>query len=473
MAEGCGGAAEETPPVRPDRFRGDFYAKVVRRVVAPLWAAKERSPYLLHLRRLEASQHRPPDEVRRDQWQRLARLLRHAAQHTDFYAERLGGAGVRPGDVRSWEDFARIPLLTKDDIRANRDRMVARTVPPARLLPKRTSGSTGVSLEFFVDEDSLQWKRACAVRHDRWAGWDLGEKVAAVWGNPEYRNSWRGYVRNFLLERHTYLDTLKMDEGEMLDFYRRIRRKRPTLLFGHAHSLYLFACFLKKKGLEGIRPAGIISTAMVLHDFERRRIEQVFGCRVTNRYGCEEVSLIACECREHSGLHVNMDTLLVEVVRDGGPAPPGAPGAIVVTDLTNYGMPFIRYKVGDAGVLSDRVCPCGCSYPLLESLEGRIADYVVTPEGKYISGISLTENFAMLLGGVKQLQIVQERLDFLVFRIVRGEGFDGADLDGLEALVAKRFGRGMRYTVEFVDSLRREQSGKYRFCISKLQEGPF
>ncbi|MCC6345979.1 MAG: phenylacetate--CoA ligase family protein [Nitrospirales bacterium] len=434
---------------------------------------KERSPYLKHLHCLETSHFRPLEEVRRDQWRRLGRLLRHAGEHTGFYAERMGKQGIRPGDIRSWEDFARIPLLTKDDIRENRDRMVARTIPPEKLLPKKTSGSTGVSLEFFVDEDSLQWKRACALRHDRWTGWNLGEKVAAVWGNPEYRKNWRGHVRNFLLERYTYLDTLKMDKGEMLDFYHRIRKKMPTLLFGHAHSLYLFACFLEKNGLGGIRPAGIISTAMVLHDFERRRIEQVFGCRVTNRYGCEEVSLIACECREHNGLHLNMDTLIVEVVRDGRPAPPGETGAVVVTDLTNYGMPFIRYKVGDAGALSERTCPCGCTYPLLESLEGRIADYIVTPEGKYISGISLTENFAMHLGGVKQLQIVQERVDFLVFRIVTGEGFDGTSLGGLEALAAERFGRGMHYEVEFVDSLPQESSGKYRFCISKLKEGPF
>ncbi|MBZ0156697.1 MAG: phenylacetate--CoA ligase family protein [Alphaproteobacteria bacterium] len=459
--------------MRPERFRGDFYSRVVRHVVAPLWAMKERSPYLKHLRYLETSQYRPLEEVRRDQWRRLRRLLHHAGKHTEFYAARMRERGIQPGDIVSWEDFTRLPLLTKDDIRANRDGMVARTVPPERLRAKKTSGSTGVSLDFVVDEDSLQWKRACALRHDRWTGWDLGEKVAAVWGNPEYKKSWRGHVRNFLLERYTYLDTLKMDEEEMLRFYHCTRRKMPTLLFGHAHSLFLFARFLEKNNLGGIRPAGVISTAMVLHDFERKLIERVFGCRVTNRYGCEEVSLIACECEEHDGLHINMDTVIVEVVRDGKPVPPGETGALVVTDLTNYGMPFIRYKVGDAGALSDRVCPCGCTYPLLESLEGRIADYIVTPEGKYISGISLTENFAMLLGGIKQLQIVQERIDFLLFRIVRGEGFNGASLGDLGALVAKRFGNGMRYGVELVDSLQQENSGKYRFCISKLKDGPF
>lgn len=449
--------------------RGDFYSMVVRRVVAPLWARRERSPHLKYLKHLERSQYRSADEVRDDQWKRFKRLLTHAYHNTPFYHARFRSLGMVPDDIGTWGDLPCIPVLTKDDIRLHRDRMVARNIARESLRPKKTSGSTGVSLEFYVDEPSLQWKRACAIRHDRWTGWDMGERIAAVWGNPVYKKSVRGYLRNFLLDRHLYLDTLKMDEREMLKFYRRLKRKRPTLLFGHAHSLYLFARFLGSRGLADIRFKGIISTAMTLHDFERREIENVFGCRVTNRYGCEEVSLIACECREHSGLHLNLDTLIVELIRDGNPVPAGGTGAIVVTDLSNAGMPFIRYEVGDAGIPSDRVCECGCTYPMMESLEGRIADYIVTPEGDYISGISLTENFAMLLSGVKQLQIVQERVDHLTFRIVRAEDFNGGCLKDMERLVALRFGRKMSYAVEFVDSIQQERSGKYRFCISKLE----
>lgn len=454
-------------------FQGDLYASVVRGIVAPLWASREKSPYLRHLRTLETSPYRPLEEVRADQLRRLQAIVRQAYEHTPFYAERFREAGIVPEEIRTLEDLARLPILTKDDIRAHRERMLADNVPREKLVPKKTSGSTGVSLDLLVDEESQQWKRACAVRHDQWTGWRLGEKVGAVWGNPEYKKSWRGYVRNFLLERFTYLDTLKMDEGAMERFYRQIRRRRPTLLFGHAHSLYLFARYLKKTGRDDIRPKGIVSTAMMLHDFERQVIEAVFGCPVTNRYGCEEVSLIACECRAHKGLHLNMDTLVVEFIRDGRAALPGEPGAIVVTDLTNRAMPFIRYKVGDVGVPSERVCSCGCTYPLIEGIEGRIADYVVTPDGDYISGISLTENFAMCLTGVKQLQIVQEKIDHLLFRLVRGEDFHEGVVPRIAELVRMRFGTKMNHAVEFVETIPQEASGKYRFCISKLKEQPF
>lgn len=449
--------------------QGDMYACIVRFVVAPLWARWEKSPYLDHHQNFCRSQFRSLDDVRADQWRRLKNILDHAYDHTRFYRERFRSLGLAPRDIVTWEDFQRLPLLTKDDIRTFRDDMVADNIPPSRLLPKKTSGSTGVSLSFFVDEDSAQWKRGCALRHDEWSGWRLGERIGAVWGNPEYKKSWRGRLRNALLERFTYLDTLRMDETAMAAFHAQILRERPTLLFGHAHSLYLFAQFARHKQLPPLRPKGIISTAMVLHDFERALIEAVFGCKVTNRYGCEEVSLIASECEAHQGLHVNMDTLYFECLRDGVAARAGETGAVVVTDLTNRGMPFIRYLVGDTARMAAKPCACGRTYPLIESLEGRIADYVRTPEGEYISGISLTENFAMVLEGVKQMQIVQDQIDHLLFRVVPGEDSEDQRLRAdIARLVATRFGSSMRHDVEYVDSIQSETSGKYRFCVSKL-----
>ncbi len=450
----------------------DLFALLSRHIIAPLWAMKEGTPYLRHLKSLEGAKQRSLAQVRDDQWQRLKRLLIHAAGNTDYYADRFCNAGLDPTYINSWADFLRLPLLTKDDIRANKASMIARNTTKEQLVAKKTSGSTGVSVELFVDEDSAQWKRAVTVSYDRWSGWDIGAPVGAIWGNPECFQDWRAYLRNLLLARHIPLDTLKMGPETMRAYYHTLIRKKPVILFGHAHSLYLFARFLEEQGLEGIHPRGIISTCMVLHEFERTVIERVFGCRVTNRYGCEEVSLIACEC-PHGNMHLNCDSLIVEFIRDGKPVPPGEPGAIVVTDLTNYGMPFIRYKVGDVGIPSTKTsCSCGCTYPIMDSLEGRVADYVVTPDGSYISGISLTENFAMHLPGVKQMQIIQEEIDYLTFRVVKGETFSEQTVADISRLAYERFGSAMRFAVEYVDSIQSESSGKYRFCISKLNN-PF
>ncbi|HJT77667.1 MAG TPA: phenylacetate--CoA ligase family protein [Gemmataceae bacterium] len=446
----------------------DPWAPVVRAFVAPLWARWERSPYLRRYRTLLQTQFDPPEVVRARQWQAVAALLRHAYDTAPFWRERLDRAGLPPDRVRSWDDFRSLPVLTKHDLRARRDDLVSRLYDPATLHRKKTSGSTGVSLEILIDEDSLQWKRACTLRADEWSGWRLGERVAMVWGNPDYlRHGWRGRLRNRLLERRRYLDTLKMDEAALARFAESLRQTPASLLFGHAHSVYLFAEYVGRTG-GGVRPRGIITSAMVLHDWQRHVIEEVFGCRVTNRYGCEEVSLIACECERHEGLHVNADGVFVEVLRDGRPARPGEAGSVVVTDLTNRAMPLLRYQVGDVAVLADRRCPCGRGLPLLERLEGREADYVLTPRGELISGISLTENFALHVPGVAQLQIVQEELAHFRFRVVRGPDFGPHSLARLGDLVAERFGPDVTHECEYVECIPPEPSGKYRFCISRV-----
>ena len=448
----------------------DAWSLLVRHAVAPLWARWEHSLYLRQHQLLRRTQYDSPALIRDRQWWAVAELLRHAYATTRFWRERLDQAKVRPEEVRGWEDFRAVPVLTKDDLRGRAAEMISDRFDPSALHHKKTSGSTGVSVEVFVDDAAQQWKRACTLRSDEWSGWRLGERVAKVWGNPEYqKRGWRGRLRNYVLDRARYLDTLQMDERALEQFARALRRRPPALVFGHAHSLYLFAEYLRGRGGAGFRPRGLISTAMVLHDWERRVIEEVFGCPVTNRYGCEEVSLIACECERHQGLHVNADGIHVEVLRpDGSPAAAGEVGAVVVTDLANRAMPILRYRVGDLAVASQRRCPCGRGLPLLERVDGRIADYVVTPAGKLISGISLTENFAMLVPGVAQFQIVQEAVDRFRFRIVRGPGYGPASAERIESLVAERFGPGVAYECEFLEHIPREASGKYRFCISQV-----
>ena len=453
----------------------DMHALVIRAVLGPLWARWERSPYLVHYRQLRRTQYQPPQKIAARQWSTLRAMLRHAAATVPFYRERFRQAGLDPEDIRTLEDFRRLPVLTKTDIRTQGTALLSESYDRTRLHLKQTSGSTGVRLNILVDEASMQYKRACTLRADEWSGWRFGESVAWVWGNPDNGyHSWHARLRRKLLERVVRaLCTLRMNETDLAQFAAHLRHKQPSLLFGHAHSLYLFARYLDDQGLAGtIRPHGIIATAMVLHPWQRKVIEKVFVCPVTNRYGCEEVSLIACECERHQGLHINADGVFVELLRDGRPVPPGEPGSVVVTDLTNRAMPLLRYQVGDVAVLASRPCPCGRGLPLLESIEGREADYVVTPAGHLVSGISLTENFACQVPGVAQIQIVQETHHRFLFRIVRDADFGAASLRRLEQLVAERFGPEVVYECEYLDQIPPEPSGKYRFCISKVNN-PF
>ena len=440
----------------------DLLAPISRRLIAPAWAAWERSPYLRHYRRLKRTQFDSPELIRERQLTGLREIVAHARATAPFYRDL-------PGDVRSFQEFQKIPILTKQDIRDRFDDLLSSAYRGKNLHLKKTSGSTGVPLRVLLDDAGMQFKRACTLRSDEWSGWRFGQRVAKVWGNPEYLTlGWRGRLRNMLLERANYLDTLRMNDQALAQFAANAKRKQPRLIFGHAHSVYLLAEFLRRHGPDGIRPGGIITTAMVLHDWQRQVIEETFACRVTNRYGCEEVSLIASECEAHCGLHVNADGLYVEILVDGRPAADGQPGAVVITDLVNRAMPMIRYKVGDVSAWSPRRCPCGRGLPLLERVEGRESDYVTTEMGELISGISLTENFAMQVPGVAQMQILQEEVTRFRFRIVRSRDFGESSLECMRALVRDRFGPNTHWELEFVEQIPQEPSGKYRFCISRV-----
>lgn len=440
-----------------------------RQLVQPLAAAKAGSPHLKYLRALERTQFDPPDVVRDRQFAAVRAIVRHAWDTVPFYRDRWTAAGLHPDAVRSLDDLRQFPVLTKADIRTHADRLRSEAYRGHGITSKTTSGSTGVPLTVVVDPDAMAWKRAFTLRSDQWSGWRLGQRVARLWGHGVVeRGNGKARLRRLLVDRETYLNTLGIDRAGLRAFADRLRRRPPGLLFGHAHSLYLLAMFVRGHCPGAIRPAGIISAAMTLHDWQRSAIEEAFGTKVTNRYGCEETSLIACECDRHHGLHLNADGVYGEIVPDDRlSAGPGA-GRLLLTDLTNRAMPLIRYQVGDVVVPTDRLCPCGRGLPLIEQVVGREADYVLTPTGTLISGISLTDHFATEIDGAAQVQIVQEKLTFLRLRMVAGDGFGPDSHRQIESLVRNTFGPQMRFAVELVDAIPQEPSGKYRFCVSPV-----
>jgi phenylacetate-CoA ligase len=294
-------------------------------------------------------------------------------------------------------------------------------------------------------------------------------KVAAVWGNPPVAMSKKEKLRNLLLDRIVYLDTMSIDERSMQRFAETWRHERPQILFGHSHSLYIAAVFLRRLGLDQVRPQGIVATSMMLLEPERRVIEEVFDCRVTNRYGCEEAGLIACECEQHSGLHLNVDHLVVEFLRnDGSAAAPGEEGEIVVTDLINRGMPLVRYRVGDIGVASDRQCACGRGLPLIERVTGRQADFLKGTDGSLVAGVSLVERTLTAIPGIEQLQLVQDDLHCVCARVVQDDKFDILSAQRLREELRQALGEEIDVEIQCVSALPLTGAGKYRFAICNV-----
>jgi len=451
----------------------DWYAPVVKHIVHPLWALKDGETHLSILRRMERSQFFSSDELAALRLARMRAILEHAYENCPFYRKRFKQAGFSPSSFSSFEDILAIPLTTKEDIQNHKDDMAARNLLGTRdLWPDRTGGSTGKPLHYYRDRTRFYHLKAAAIRHDRWAGHDIGYKQAVIWGHRQdysKRHEMKARVRNLLLDRLLILDCSNITDDKMATFVDDIRRFRPRTVLAYANSCALFAGYLLDNGIDDLHMDGVITSAEMLNPEDRTVIERAFGCKVFDRYGCREMGLLASECEAHEGLHIDAECVFVEFVRDGRWVAAGERGDIVITDLLNFGMPFIRYRIEDVGIPTDRKCSCGRSLPLMEMVAGRSTDFLVCPDGRRVSGAALTIYLIANTPGVRQAQIVQDQPDAVRLRIAKGGEFTGKSMEFLQSKVPEFFGEGMRVDYEFVDEIPCESSGKYRFSICNVK----
>lgn len=451
----------------------DIYAGFIRHVMHPLFMLKRgRTAVYKYLKEFEASQYLHGDSIKTRQWNMLKKLISHACESSDFYRTRFAEAGLKPSDIQDFSDYCKVPFLSKRDIQAHLADLTSKRYRAEELVPNKTGGSTGMPLHYYHDNERMLSMEASAIRHFRWAGHDIGDKIASIWGSRRDLSRPEGIkskLRSLFLERAVILDSSSISEEALERFVKELQEFKPKTIQAYAKSMYFFAQYCKERGIQNIRPQSIVTSAEVLLEPERKVIEEVFKCRVFDFYGSREVSVIASECAEHNGLHLNSDALYVEFVDDEGRSvPPGQQGNIVITDLLNYGMPFLRYKIEDIGIPSERVCACGRGLPLMEMVAGRTTDFILTPRGVRVSGAALTIYLIASVPGIRQAQIVQDEPDHLNFRIVAGPEFTSGGLDVLKGKVPEFFGREMRHEVTLVDEIPKDPSGKFRFSISNI-----
>lgn len=444
---------------------GGYVGGLVYRV----WDKKQGGVRLRERGKLDAEQFLCRAEIEQLQVTRLKELLEYAAENSPWYQELFKNQKFVPSEIVGLQDLENLPVTTKYDIRNNLKDFISRQYSTEELVSAKTGGSTGVSLTLYFDELCQKKRNAAQAMSDGWAKWRPGAQVAALWGNPPVAKTIKQKLRSALLERMVYLDTMSVNTDSVITFYKTCLNQQPSILFGHAHSIYLFAKKCKELGLDSLSFDGVISTSMMLLAHERDLIERVFEVKVFNRYGCEEVGLIASECDRHDGMHINESHVIVECLDDDNqPVPYGEPGKIVVTDLNNYGMPLIRYRVEDVGVLNQEQCACGRTTTLLKRLEGRVADFLLDTDGALVAGVSLVERTLTKVAGIEQMQLVQEVRDEIVVNRVKGkEHSTETDLQLLEEL-EDAFSGNIQFKLVDCATISQERNGKFRFSICKL-----
>ncbi len=450
---------------------GSLYQKFVEAVLYPLDVKRRGSHELELLAKLERSQWFDPDLLHDLRLGSLRKLLDHAVRYVPFYQKRFAEAGFDINTVKDFDDLKRLPILTKRDIQEHRKELISTFYSPDDLVENRTGGSTGSPLVFYHHKERLDSRQAATLRHNRWAGYKVGCKTAILWGHQHdislYR-SFKARLRILLIDRQLLCDSGSFSEETLSQFTRDFRRFRPEVIVAYANSLGMVVDYCTAKKIELPGPRGIITSAEVLTEETRAKIESYFDVKIFDRYGSRETSVIASECEAHDGLHINAENLYLEFIEHGKDVEPGAVGEIIVTDLGNWAFPFIRYQIGDMGSPAEGICRCGRTLPRMQMIAGRTTDFLCAPDGRKVSGAALTIYLAAKVPGVRQAQIIQRERTILIFNLVVDRSFDQSSLDLIREKVTHFFGEQMQFVPNYVDTIPKEPSGKYRFSICEL-----
>jgi len=425
------------------------------------------------------------EELNRTQWlsksdllelqkKKLQNLVEYAYQYVPYYRRVFDTVGFRPEEFsQNPESFSKLPILTKSIIKENwNDLLTTEPVRRKQMSKLATSGSTGQPLVFMQDSDFRDSVTADIQRHMGWAGWKIGDLHAMIWGapqNPPLSRKIRLLLIDWIWNRFQ-INAFALTDETLLAFTKRISRKSPQILFGYATSLYHFAQFIRQSSFQNISFRGIFSTSELLLPNVRQFVEETFRCKVFDRYGTLELGGIACECEVHTGLHVSMENNYVEVIQNGSAAKIGEVGDIIVTNLNNLGMPFIRYSIGDAGAwYVGEKCPCGRASSMLEKLEGRLVDSFITRDGRRVwSGFAGAGFRCLTHPAITQFQVVQKSLDRMVVRLVLDGELPPTVGEEIKMACKSAYGENVTTDLEFVDEIPSLPSGKHQYAISEL-----
>lgn len=410
-------------------------------------------------KRLDGDQWRPPDEINAIQRRRLKKLLAHAYGNVPYYRRRFAESGIELDSICSLEDFRKLPFLRKTDIQRNFKDLIAANYNIGRLKPDSTGGSTGYPINFYHDDSYKKWKRAAFCRFRHWIGYEDGDKTAFIWGAVRDIPGRPG-------SNERWLNSFNCSPSEIEAFVRELVEWKPKAIRGYASSLYLVASYIKANNLPSPRPQTIESGAEKLWNEQRSVVEDVFQCEIFEQYGSREIPAIGCECEVHNGMHIFNDIRLVEIIRNGKPAKPGEEGSIIVTDLMNYVMPFIRYEIGDIGIMAEGLCSCGRGFPLLKEVKGRIINIFPTPDGRYIYGGYFNHLFFHTTT-IEAFQVRQRSIDRVEVAILPGAGFESQVMEPLISQMKEALGEGVEVSWQAVDEIPSTSSGKRHFTISE------
>jgi phenylacetate-CoA ligase len=426
-----------------------------------------------HLKNLEKTQWYSREEIEKLQEKKLKFLLENAYKHVPYYHKLFDQLQLKPQEIQKINDLPRLSIQRRETIKNDLDDLIATNVDKRKLMDDFTSGTTtGERLEIKRTLDNFERGIAAELRAYTWYGIDFNEKFYYLTGGDfdiEKEKRLVNKLFNFLSNKIS-LNPLEMTTKTMNLFIEKIKRNKRRVLYGSPSSMCRLANYLEEKELE-IDIEIIMSTDNMLLKQQRKYLQDFFDCQVYDIYGTSEILGVAFECNEHAGYHLTSENVVMEIVdNDGEHVTPGERGKVLLTDLNNHAMPFIRYDIGDIGILSDSICSCGRGLHLVKPIDGQLVlrnehfVYSADKEKIFLPEFSfLLEDFTK----ISQFQIIQKNQNEILLRLIKGKHYT----KNLEMDISHRIKSildDINIEFDYVDEIKLDRNGEHKFILREM-----
>ena len=374
----------------------------------------------------------------------------------------------------SFDNWNQLPIMTKKEFQKPLSERLSQGFTPSTVYVNKTSGSSGDPFIFAKDKfcHALTWSNN--IYHFGKFGIDFNTSLQArFYGIPlDFIGNKKERIKDLL--SHRYRFTIFDLSDEVLEkVLVKFQKKKFDYINGYTSSIVLFAKFLQKKNivLTSICPTlkCCMVTSEMLFDDDKVLLEKQFGVLVVNEYGASELDLIAFQNPEGEW-QVNSETLFVEVLDENNNVlPNGKEGRIVITSFYNKAHPFIRYDIGDIGILDEKST---FKKPILKKLIGRTNDVAILPSGKKSPGLTfyyVTKSIIEDDGNVKEFVIKQTKIDTFIIEYVSELELTRIQIQNIEKAITTYLENGLTFSFIRKEKLERGKSGKLKQFVSLVK----
>ncbi|MFC1658440.1 phenylacetate--CoA ligase family protein [Candidatus Omnitrophota bacterium] len=446
-------------------------AIIQKNLIFPFIELIRGEPISSCLTELEKSQWYSRPQLRELQLGKLKSLISYCYEHIPFYRQAFQKIKLRPADIGTFEDFKRVPFLTKDIIRDNHSELLSRNFK-AKIEYCHSGGTQGRPLHLVRDSLSSAYGRAALFRGLGWYGIHKEDKQLRLWGLPlDHKAAARERRKDFFLNRKR-ISAFQISKEKIAQYSQIIKRFRPKYIYGYVSAVFRLCQVMQENNFNGeeLNIKYVVTTAENLSAYQRNFIEKFFNCRVVNEYGCGEMGPVAFECPK-GNLHINMENILVEFIESDRLGKENS--EIVLTNLNSFSMPLLRYKIFDTGQRLESECPCGRGLETMGFNAGRVVDTLMATDGHFVAGnvfryiaFDIIEKYA----GIKDFRVVQKEKNKLEIALSRDKNFSDTILNLFTARVKEMLGEDMAIEYIFREDIPVEPSGKRLYVYSELKD---